>query len=101
MAIKKGDNIIVLTGKDKGKKAKVLRVFPKTGKILVEAVNMVKKHLKKRKENEKGQVVSVAMPIDASNVLLFCSKCSKGSRIKTSIVNSKKLRVCFRCSSEF
>ncbi|MBI3632813.1 MAG: 50S ribosomal protein L24, partial [Candidatus Vogelbacteria bacterium] len=89
MAIKKGDNIIVLSGKDKGKKSKVLRSFPKTGKILVEAVNMVKKHMKKRKEGEKGQVVSVALPIDASNVLLFCSKCAKGSRAKTSVVNNK------------
>ncbi|MBI3631848.1 MAG: 50S ribosomal protein L24 [Candidatus Vogelbacteria bacterium] len=101
MTIKKGDNIIVLAGKDKGKKSKIVRVFPKSGKVLVEAVNVVKKHQKKRKEGEKGQVVSRPMPIDVSNVLLFCAKCDKGSRAKASIVNSKKLRVCYKCSSEF
>ncbi len=101
MNIKKGDNVIVLAGKDKNKKSKVLRAFPKIGKVLVEAVNMTKRHQRKRKEGERGQVVSVAMPIDASNVALFCSKCGKGSRVKTKIVSGKKLLVCSRCSSEF
>ena len=101
MTIKKGDNVIVLAGNDKNKKSKVLKAFPSTGKILVEAVNMAKRHQRKRKEGEKSQVVSVAMPIDASNVALFCSKCGKGSRVKFNVVNGKKLRVCARCSSEF
>ncbi len=101
MAIKKGDNIIVISGKDKGKKAKVLKVFPETGKVLVEGVNMVKRHQKKRKENEQGHVVSMATPIDASNVLLFCTKCVKGSRIKNSFASGKKFRVCSKCDSEF
>lgn len=101
MIIKKGDNVIVLTGKDKSKKSKVLKAFPSTGKILVESVNMAKRHQRKRKQGDKGQVISVAMPIDASNVALFCSKCGKGSRVRTKIVNDKKLRVCARCDSEF
>ncbi len=101
MIIKKGDNVIVLSGKDKNKKSKVLMAYPKTGKILVEAVNMTKRHQRKRKEGEKGQVVSVAMPIDASNVALFCSKCDKGSRVKVKMVADKKLMVCARRSSEF
>ncbi len=100
MLIKKGDNIIVLTGNDKGKKSKVLKAFPATGKVLVEAVSMVKRHQRKRKEGGKGQVVSVAMPIDASNVALFCSKCNRGTRTRSKVVNDKKLRVCAKCDSE-
>jgi len=100
MTIKKGDNVVVLTGKDKGKRSKVLKVFPKTDKILVEAVNMTKKHQRKRREGEKGQVVSVAMPVDASNVLLLCSKCDRSSRIGNKVVNDKKLRICVRCKLE-
>ncbi len=101
MIIKKGDNVIVLAGKDRNKKSKVLRAFPKTGKVLVEAVNMVKRHQKKKKEGGKGQIVSVAMPVDASNLALFCSKCNRGSRVRAKIVNGKKLRICVRCDSEF
>ncbi len=101
MIIKKGDNIIVLAGNDKGKRSKVLKAFPATGKILVEAVNMTKKHQRKRKEGGKGQIITVAMPMDASNVALFCSKCDRGTRTKSKIVNDKKLLVCVKCSSEF
>lgn len=101
MTIKKGDNVIVLTGKDKNKKSKVLRAYPRTGKVLVEAVNMAKRHQRRRKEGEKSQVVSLAMPMSVSNVALFCSKCDKGSRVKINVVNGKKIRVCAKCSFEF
>ena len=100
MLIKKGDNIIVLAGKDKGKQAKVLKSFPKIGRILVEGINMVKRHQKKRREGDKGQVVSVAMPIDTSNAALFCSRCNRSSRVGAKIVGGKKLRVCARCGAE-
>lgn len=68
MKIKKGDNIIVLTGKDKGKKGKIAKVFPKENKVIVEGVNMMKKHQRPRKSGEKGSVKSVEMPMHASNV---------------------------------
>jgi large subunit ribosomal protein L24 len=67
MKLKKGDNIIITTGKDKGKKGKVVRAFPKKNKILVEGLNMIKKHQRPRKSGEKGQILSVAMPFDVSN----------------------------------
>ncbi len=101
MNIKKGDNVIVLTGKDKGKKSKVVKAFPRDGKVLVEAVNMVKRHQRKRREGDKGQVVSVAMPVNVSSVALFCTKCDKGSRAKTKLVDGKKFLACARCSSSF
>lgn len=68
MHVKKGDKVIVLTGKDKGKSAVVLRAFPKMEKVLVEGVNMTKKHQRARKQNEKGKVVEIAYPIHVSNV---------------------------------
>ncbi len=68
MKIKKGDNVIVLTGKDKGKKGTVVRALPKDNKVVIEGINMTKRHQRPRRANEKGSVVSMAMPIDVSNV---------------------------------
>lgn len=68
MQVKKGDNVIIIAGKDKGKKGKIVRVFPKKGKLIVEGANMVKRHQRPRKSNEKGSMKDVEMPLDASNV---------------------------------
>jgi large subunit ribosomal protein L24 len=68
MKIHKGDNIIVITGKDKNKKSKVVRVLVKENKVVAEGINMVKRHQRPRKSGEKGTTVSMAMPINASNV---------------------------------
>lgn len=68
MKLKKGDNITVITGKDKGKKGKIVRVLVKENKVVAEGINMMKKHQRPRKSGEKGQMINVAMPIHASNV---------------------------------
>ena len=68
MKIKKGDSVIVIAGKDKGKKGKVVRVFPKLDKVIVEGANMSKKHQRPRKTNEKGSMIDMAMPLHVSNV---------------------------------
>ncbi len=68
MQVKKGDNIIIIAGKDKGKKGKIVRSFPKQNKVIVEGANMMKKHQRPRKSGEKGSVKSIEMPLDASNV---------------------------------
>lgn len=68
MKIKKGENVIILTGKDKGKKGKIVRVLVKDNKVIVEGINMMKKHFRPRKANEKGSMKSIEMPIHASNV---------------------------------
>ncbi|MFA6463936.1 MAG: 50S ribosomal protein L24 [Candidatus Paceibacterota bacterium] len=70
MKIKKGDNIIVITGKDKGKTGKVSKVFPKTNAVLVPGINIKKKHQKPRNQNQKGQIIDIPTPVDASNVKL-------------------------------
>lgn len=100
MNIKKGDIVIVKTGKDLGKKGKVLRSLPSLGKIVVEGINVHKKHKRARKSNEKGQVIEIALPISVSNVLIFCEACSKGVRLGSKILKGKKTRVCVKCAKE-
>ncbi len=68
MKLKKGDNIIVIAGKDKGKKGKITRVMPKLGKVIIDGINVSKKHQRPRKSNEQGTMLDIAMPIHASNV---------------------------------
>lgn len=70
MHVKKGDSVVVLSGADKGKKGKVVRAMPKTGKVVVDGVNMKKKHQRSRREGKKGQVIEIAMPVHASNIAL-------------------------------
>lgn len=96
LKIKKGDTVQITLGKDHGKSGKVLRVLPKESKILVEGVNMYKRHLRKMGQREGG-IVDVTKPIDLSNVMFLCQKCKKPTRIGFKIVNSKKVRVCKKC----
>ena len=100
MKIKKGDTVLIISGKDKDKKAKVLEAFPRQNKITVEGVNIVKKHRRPRKEKEKGQIIEVAKPIDASNVKLVCPKCSQPSRIGYRLTEKGKYRICKKCGQE-
>ncbi|MFA6415928.1 MAG: 50S ribosomal protein L24 [Candidatus Paceibacterota bacterium] len=100
MNIKKGDNVIMLTGSDKGKKGKVLRAIPSEEKILVEGINVKNKRQKPRKQGEKGQTIAMPHPVHVSNAALFCSACGKGVRSKVKITKDKKTRVCAKCSKE-
>lgn len=100
MKIKKGDQILVISGKYKNKKGGVLRAFPKEGKIVVERVNLVKRHQKPKRTGEKGQTVEVPLPIDVSNVKLICPKCGKATRVGRKVINNKKYRICKKCGRE-
>jgi large subunit ribosomal protein L24 len=101
MKIKKGDLVLVIVGKYKGKKGKVLRVFPKKNKVLVEGVNLLKKSIRPRREGEKGQIIEVPHPIDVSNVKLICPKCKQATRVGYRIEKTEtkkiKTRVCKKC----
>ncbi len=99
MKIKKGDNVIVLKGKDRGKKGKVQQVFPKEGKFIVEGMNIRKKHIKPRKAGEKGQIVQTLGRMQGSNVALVCPKCSKPVRIGYVMQGLKKYRSCKNCKA--
>jgi len=100
MKIKKGDQVKSILGKDNGKTGKVLRVFPEVDKILVEGVNMIKKHIRPRKEGEKGQRLELPAKINASNVMLVCPKCGKVTRVGFKKTNDKTVRVCKKCNSD-
>ena len=100
MHIKTGDTVIVLSGDDKGVKGKVIAASPKEGKVIVEKVNMIHKHVKPRRQGETGGIVDAEGAIYASKVALYCAKCDKGVRAKTQIVDGKKIRVCAKCGKE-
>lgn len=90
----------ILSGKDRGKIGKVLRVTPKDGKAIIEGLNLAKKHSKPRRQGEKGQRVTVPVPIDVSNLMLVCPKCSKAARVGFKISEKNKYRICKKCQSE-
>jgi len=92
--VKTGDNVVVITGKDAGKKGKVLFVDVKNGRITVEGVNIVSKHQKARKAQEKSQIVKKEGTIDISNVMILCPTCGKPTRVKHAVVDGKNVRVC-------
>ena len=100
MKIKKGDTVLITSGKDKGKKAKVLEAFPKQNKITVEGTNIVKRHRRPRQEREKGQIVEVSQPINVSNVKLVCPKCGQPTRLGYRLTEKDKYRVCKKCNQE-
>jgi len=100
MKLKKGDNIIAIAGKDKGKKGKIVRVIPKENKVVVEGINILKKHQRPRKTGEKGQVIKIAMPIHVSNVMVIDPKTEKGSRIGKKKLGDKMIRVTRKSNQE-
>lgn len=100
MKIKKGDQVEIISGKDRGKRGKVLRAFPKIMKITVEKINIAKRHVRPKKEGEKGQRVEVPAPLDASNARLVCPKCGKPTRVGYKTENKNKFRICKKCGSE-
>lgn len=95
--VRKGDTVTVLTGKDKSKSGKVLKVFEKGRRVLVEKINMIKKHNKPTQTNPTGGIVEKEAPMDISNVQLFCSSCNKGVRTGAKLEKNKKVRVCKKC----
>lgn len=92
--VKTGDTVVVISGKDAGKQGKVLAVNAKTNRITVENVNIVSKHQKARKAQEKSQIVKREGSIDVSNVMIVCSICGKATRVKHAVVDGKSVRVC-------
>lgn len=116
LSIKKGDKIIVLAGKDKGKTGKVLKAIPRKsskakikpskggfkavrrGRVIVEGVNLVKKHMRRRSESEPGGIKELPLSLDLSNVALFCGNCNKGVRFSVTVSKDKsKARICKKC----
>ncbi len=98
MKIRKGDLVLVITGKDKGKKGKVRRAFPKDHKIIVEGINMIKRHSRARGGARQAGIIELEAPIDVSNVMLLCNKCNKPTRVGFRfLADGKKVRICRVC----
>ena len=99
MKVKKNDTVLVLTGKDAGKTAKVLVALPKDNKVVVDGINVQKKHKKARSAQEVSSIVNQSGAIDASNVLVVCPACNKATRVAYKIEGDKKVRVCKKCGA--
>ena len=101
MNIKKNDTVIVLSGKDKGKKGKVQKTLPESGKVLVEGINMATCHVKPRKQGDEGGIIRREAPIYACKVMRVCPKCDKPTRAAYKLTDDgKKIRVCKLCGAE-
>ena len=99
MKIKKNDIVKILAGRDSGKTAKVLSIFPKKSKALVQGINMVKKHSRRKSnDQQQGGIITKESPIDISNLMIVCQKCSRPARIGSSrLSDGTKVRICKKC----
>lgn len=108
MKFKKGDNVLIIAGKDKGRTGKIMKSLPKELKVLVEGINLKKKHVRPKREGEKGQVVQIPAPMDISNMKVICPKCGKATRVGYNIEKPAspsqggdiKSRICKKCKSQ-
>ncbi len=100
MKIRKGDQVKIISGNDKGKQGKVLVVFPEREKIVVEGLNIKKKHVRPKQQGKKGELVRIPAPFAASRVMIVCSKCGKAARVGHTLNSGRKVRVCKKCGQE-
>lgn len=97
MKIKKGDTVLIIRGKDRGKVGKVIKALPKENRVVIEGLNLVKKHIKPKKEGEKGRIVEIPRPISIANVKLICPNCHKAVRVGYKFEGEEKYRYCKKC----
>lgn len=100
MKIRTNDMVKITGGKDRGKTGKVIQVFPSQGLVVVEGLNQLVKHMKPRRQGEKGQKVQFAAPLPASRVALLCKSCNKATRVGFRLTGESKIRVCKKCGQE-
>ena len=100
MKIKKGDKVKVVTGKDKGREGLVERAYLKSDRIVIQGINIYKKHIKKNEKMPQGGVVDLPRPLAATKVMLICPKCKKVTRVGYLIEKNKKYRICKKCQSK-
>lgn len=100
--VRKNDTVLVISGKDKGKTGEVLKVYPKTGKVLVQGVNIVKKHQKANRTQAESAIIESEAAINSSKVMLYCTKCKQPTRISNKLLeDGSKVRVCKKCGETF
>lgn len=102
MHIKRGDKVVVIAGKDKGKEGNVVAAFPEANKVIVEGVAVAKKHQKARMQGQESGIINKEMPIDASNVMRVCPKCGKPARVGVKVFeDGSKAKYCKKCNETF
>ncbi len=101
MKIKKDDKVVIIAGKDKGKTGKVMHAFPEDKQVIVEGLNLMKKHVRPKKQGESGQIIEFPAPMDVSNVKLICKKCDEATRVGIEREDDTKKRVCKKCNNKF
>lgn len=99
MNIKKGDQVKITSGKDRGKTGSVMKVFPAAEKVSVEGVNFYKKRVKPKRQGQKGETVLVARPLAVSNVMLLCQNCKKPTRVGFRVEGNQRVRYCKKCKA--
>jgi large subunit ribosomal protein L24 len=98
MKIRENDTVLVITGKDKGKKGKVRFAYPKEGRIIIEGINFIKKHSRARGQVRQAGIINLEAPIQVSNVMLLCQKCNQPTRVGfTFLEDGRKVRICRSC----
>lgn len=97
--IKINDKVQILSGKDKGKVGKVIQVFPNENKMVVEGINIIKKHLRASKQGQKGQILELSAPLSIAKTAFFCPHCEKGVRVGFRLEGESKTRVCRKCNN--
>ena len=101
ISIKKDDMVVVLSGKDKGKQGKVIEVMPKSGKLVVEKINVVSRHTKPRKQGQEGGILKKEAPMYACKVMRVCPKCNQPTRAASKVLaDGKRVRICKKCGAE-
>ena len=100
MKIKKGDKIKIIAGKDRGREGVVEKVIPKGRKVVVAGGNLYRKHVKPRREGEKGGVIEITRPLDIAKVALICPQCKKATRVGYKMQGKEKFRVCRKCGEK-
>ena len=100
--VKKNDKVLVISGKDKGKVSEIIKVYPKTGKVLVQGVNIIKKHQKATKNQAESAIIEREAAINSAKVMLYCNKCKTATRISNKLLeDGSKVRVCKKCGETF
>ena len=98
MKIRKNDTVLIITGKDRGKSGKVRRAFPKEDRVVVEGLNMIKRHSRARRATRQAGIIELEAPIHLSNVMLLCDKCGKPTRVGFRfLADGKRVRICSSC----
>ena len=102
MHVRKGDQVVVIGGKEKGKRGRVLRLMTGAGRVVIERINMVKRHTKPSQRSPRGGIIEKEAGVEASNVALWCVKCSAARRVRIDqTAGEKKRRICVKCSTVF